>query len=105
LDGDELRDTLNADQLNVELFSNEVKTAVARGHVHGETAPDKFGRIKTIDGDTLTAHRNPDTKLMTDILAEGHVVLRQFGTNAAKPRDQLDRRDRHRFFFRRDQSD
>ena len=57
---DLLRDTLNSDKLDVELFSNEVKTAVARGHVQGETAPDKFGHTKTnIDCDTLTAHRNP----------------------------------------------
>jgi len=84
-----LRDTLNSDKLDVELFSNEVKTAVARGHVQGETAPDKFGRIKTIACDTLTAHRSPITKLMLDVLAENHVILRQFGTNAAEPRDQL----------------
>jgi lipopolysaccharide export system protein LptA len=84
-----LRDTLDSDQLNVELFSNEVKTAIARGHVQAETAPDKFGRIKTIACDTLTAHRSPATKLMTDILAENHVVLVQFGTNAAEPRDHL----------------
>jgi lipopolysaccharide export system protein LptA len=89
LEGGVLRDTLNSDQLDVELFSNEVKTAVARGHAQGETAPDKFGRIKTVDCDTLTAHRSTATKLMTDVLAEGHVVLRQFGTNAAAPRDQL----------------
>jgi lipopolysaccharide export system protein LptA len=89
LEDDMLRDTLNADQLNVELFSNEVKTAVARGHARGETAPDKFGRIKTVDCDTLTAHRSPATKLLTDVLAEGHAVLRQFGTNTAEPRNQL----------------
>jgi len=84
-----LRDTLDSDKLDVELVSNEVKTAIARGHVQGETAPDKFGRIKTIACDTLTAHRSPITKLMTDVLAENHVILRQFGTNAAEPRDQL----------------
>jgi hypothetical protein len=42
----------HSDKLDVELFSNEVKTAIARGHVQGETAPDKFGRIKTIACDT-----------------------------------------------------
>jgi lipopolysaccharide export system protein LptA len=89
LDGDELRDTLTSDQLDVELFTNEVKSAVARGHVRGETAPDKFGRIKTISCDTLTAHRSLATKLLTDVLAQDHVVLRQFGTNAAEPRDQV----------------
>jgi lipopolysaccharide export system protein LptA len=84
-----LRDTLNSDKLDVELFSNEVKTAVARSHVQGETAPDKFGRIKTITCDTLTAHRNPLTKMLTEIVAQDHVVIRQFGTNVAEPRDKL----------------
>ena len=84
-----LRDTLRSDQLNVELVSNDVKTAVALGHVQGETAPDKFGRVKTVDCDTLTAHRSTATKLMTDVLADGHVVLRQFGANVSEPRNQL----------------
>ncbi len=84
-----LRDTLTSDKLDVELFSNEVKTAVARGHVQGESAPDAFGRIKTIACDTLTAHRSPATKLMTEIFAENHVVLQKFGANAAEPRDKL----------------
>jgi lipopolysaccharide export system protein LptA len=89
LEDDVLRDTLNSDQLEVEFLSNEVKTAIARGHVQGETAPDKSGRIKTIACVTLTAHRSPDTRLMTDILAENQVVLQQFGTNAAEPRAKL----------------
>jgi lipopolysaccharide export system protein LptA len=89
LEDDVLNDTLDSDRLDVELVSNEVKTAVARGHVKGETAPDKFGRIKTVDCDTLTAHHSPVTKLMQDVFAEGHVVLRQFGTNKDEPRDQL----------------
>jgi lipopolysaccharide export system protein LptA len=89
LNDDVLRDTLNSDKLDVELFSNEVKSAVARGHVQGETAPDKFGRVKTIACVKLTVHRSLATKLMTDILAENRVVLRQFGTNAAEPRDKL----------------
>src|SRR3984957_4300264 len=89
LDDGVLRDTLNSDKLEVEFFSNEVKTAVARGHVQGATAPDKLGRIKTIDCVKLTAHRSPASKLWTDFLAEDDVVLKQFGTNAAEPRDQL----------------
>jgi lipopolysaccharide export system protein LptA len=89
LDGADLRDTLHCDVLNVELFTNAVKTAVAQGHVQGETAPDKFGRTKTVDCDTLTAHRSMTTKLLTDVLAQNHVVLRQFGTNVGEPRDQL----------------
>jgi lipopolysaccharide export system protein LptA len=89
LEDDVLRDTLDSDQLDVELVSNEVKTATARGHVQGETAPDKFGRIKTVDCDTLIAHHNPVTKLMQDVFAEGSVVLRQFSTNKDEARNQL----------------
>jgi lipopolysaccharide export system protein LptA len=89
LDDDVLRDTLHSDKLEVEFFSNEVKNAVARGHVQGETAPDKFGRIKTIVCVTLTVDRSLATKLLTEILAENHVVLQQFGTNASEPRDKL----------------
>jgi lipopolysaccharide export system protein LptA len=98
LENNVLRDTLTSDKLDVQLFSNEVKTAVARGHVQGETVPDKVGRIKTIECDTLTAHRNPVTKMLTEILAEDHVVLRQFGTNVAQPRDKL-RADRVTAYF------
>ena len=89
LQDDVLRDTLNSDKLDVELFTNEIKTAIARGHVQGETAPDKLGRIKTIACVKLTGHRSLATKLWTDFLAENQVVLRQFGTNATEPRDQL----------------
>jgi lipopolysaccharide export system protein LptA len=93
-----LRDTLNSDKLDVELFSNEVKTAVAHGHVQGETAPDKLGRIKTISCLTLTAHRSTATKLWTDFLAETQVVLRQIGTNATQKRDQLTAETASAFF-------
>jgi lipopolysaccharide export system protein LptA len=86
---DVLRDTLNSDKLDVEMMSNTVKTAIARGHVEGETAPDKLGRIDTIACETLTAHNNPATKMLTDIVAENHVVLRHFGTNTADPRSRL----------------
>jgi lipopolysaccharide export system protein LptA len=89
LEDDVLRDTLNSDKLDVELISNDVKTAVARGHVQGETAPDKLGRIKTINCVKLTANRSPATKLWTDILAETEVVLQQFGTNKSDPREHL----------------
>jgi lipopolysaccharide export system protein LptA len=89
LDEGVLRDTLNSEKLDVELLNNQVKTAVATGQVQGETTPDLMGRIKTIACDTLTAHNNPSTKMLTDILAENHVVLRQFGTNAGDPRSRL----------------
>jgi len=89
LEGDCLRDTLNSDKLDVELVSNEVKNAVARGHVYAESAPDRSGWIKAIACDDLTAHRSPATQLMTDIVAENHVILRQFGTNASAGSSQL----------------
>jgi lipopolysaccharide transport protein LptA len=84
-----LRDTLNSDLLEVELFSNQVKSAVARGHVQGETAPDKLGRIKTVACDTLTLHRSPASGLTKDVVAEDHAVLQEFGTNPAAPHDKL----------------
>lgn len=84
-----LRDTLTSDLLEVELFSNQVKSAVARGHVQGETAPDKLGRIKTIGCDTLTLHRSPASGLTKDVVAEDHVVLQEFGTDPAAPHDKL----------------
>jgi lipopolysaccharide export system protein LptA len=89
LENDVLRDTLTSDKLDIQLVSNEVKTAIAWGNVQGETAPDKLGRIKTIACDKLTAHRNPVTKMLTDILAENRVVLTQFGTNVGEPRNKL----------------
>jgi lipopolysaccharide transport protein LptA len=84
-----LCDTLTSDLLEVELFSNQVKSAVARGHVQGETAPDKLGRIKTIGCDTLTLHRSTASGLTKDVVAEDHVVLQEFGTDPAAPHDKL----------------
>ncbi|HEY3863752.1 MAG TPA: LptA/OstA family protein [Verrucomicrobiae bacterium] len=89
LDGGVLRDTLTSDKLDVEMFSNEVKTAVARGHVQGETAPDTAGRVKTLACDTLTARRDPVKKLLTEILAENHVALQQFAANPSEPHNEL----------------
>ena len=53
LENGALRDTLDCDLLNVELVSNEVATAIARGNVRGETAPDRAGNIKTIACEVL----------------------------------------------------
>jgi lipopolysaccharide export system protein LptA len=81
-----LRDTLDCDLLNVELVGNEVATAIARGNVRGETAPDRNGNVKTIACEVLIGRRSPTTLLMKDLEASNHVVITQFGdsTNAAR---------------------
>jgi lipopolysaccharide export system protein LptA len=89
LDAGALRDRLASDLLEVELFSNEVKTAVATGHVYGETAPDNAGRIKTIACEVLTAHRSPVTRLLQEVIASQNALVQQYGTNWAEPRNRL----------------
>jgi lipopolysaccharide export system protein LptA len=89
LENGALRDTLDCDLLNVELVSNEVATATARGNVRGETEPDRVGNVKTISCDTLIAHRSPTTLLMKDLEASSHVVITQFGASASAPRNKL----------------
>jgi lipopolysaccharide export system protein LptA len=84
-----LRDSLNCDLLKVELVSNEVATAVARGNVRGETAPDRNGNIKTIVCEALIGHRSPVTLLMKDLEASNHVVITQFGPSTNAPRNTL----------------
>ncbi len=89
LENGALRDTLDCDLLNVELVSNEVATAIARGNVRGQTAPDHAGNIKTIACELLVAHRSPVTLLMKDLEAANHVVITQFGTSAIAPLNKL----------------
>ena len=84
-----LRDSLDCDVLNVEMVSNEVATAIARGNVRGETAPDRAGNVKTISCEVLIAHRSPTTLLMKDLEASNHVVITQFGETTNAPRDKL----------------
>jgi lipopolysaccharide transport protein LptA len=84
-----LRDSLNCNTLNVELLSNEVTTAVARGQVRGETAPDRLGNVKTISCESLTAHRSPVTLLITDLQASDHVVMTETGVTTNAPRNKL----------------
>ncbi len=84
-----LKDTLYSDTLDLDLISNAIKTATARGHVTGETAPDKLGRFDTISCDTLIAHNDTVAKMLTDIVAHDHVILRQLGTNAGVPTNQV----------------
>jgi lipopolysaccharide export system protein LptA len=94
-----LRDSLNCDLLNVELVSNEVATAIARGNVRGETAPDRNGNIKTIVCETLVGHRSPITLLMKDLVASNHVVITQFGSSTNAPTNTLMAEFVTAFFF------
>jgi lipopolysaccharide export system protein LptA len=89
LENGALRDTLDCDLLNVELVSNEVAAAIARGGVRGETAPDRSGNVKTIACEVLIAHRSPTTLLMKDLEASNHVVITQFGNSTNAPRNKL----------------
>ncbi len=84
-----LRDSLDCNTLDVELLSNEVTTAVAQGHVRGETAPDRIGNVKTIVCETLTAHRSPTTLLVTDLQATDRVVMTETGITTNAPRNKL----------------
>jgi lipopolysaccharide export system protein LptA len=84
-----LRDTLDCNRLDIELVSNEAVTAVARGNVRGESAPNFAGVRKTITCATLTAHRSPVTLLMRDLEATNDVVIRQFGKTTNAPQNKL----------------
>ncbi len=84
-----LRDRLDCDLLNVEIFSNEVTTAIAHGRVRGETAPDRLGNVKTISCELLLAHRSLTTLLVTDLAASKNVVLTESGQTTNSPRNKL----------------
>jgi lipopolysaccharide transport protein LptA len=84
-----LRDSLYCDFLRAELVSNEVVAATARGNVHGETAPDTNGNVKTISCAVLTGHRSPVTLRVTDLEATNHVVITEFGQTTNAPRNKL----------------
>jgi lipopolysaccharide export system protein LptA len=84
-----LQDTLNCDHLTVNLANNQIESAFARGNVHGETAPDASGLIKTITCQRLDAWRSIQTGLMKTIVAQTNVVLEEKGTSPGAPRNQL----------------
>jgi lipopolysaccharide export system protein LptA len=84
-----LRDTLNCLLLTLELTDNQVENAFARDNVHGETAPDASGLIKTITCERLNAHRSIQTGWMKTIDAHSHVVIEEKGTNPGAPYNRL----------------
>jgi lipopolysaccharide export system protein LptA len=85
----QLRDTLDCDLLTVGLTNNQVENGSAFGDVHGETAPDAAGLIKTIVCGQLNAWRSVKTGLMTSIDAHTNVVLQQKGAKPGAPCNQL----------------
>jgi lipopolysaccharide export system protein LptA len=84
-----LRDTLNCDLLTLALTNNQVESAFACGAVHGETAPDLSGLIKTITCKQLNAYRSIQTGLMKTIDAYTNVVLEEKGTQSGAPTNKL----------------
>jgi hypothetical protein len=89
VENDRLQDTLNCDLLPVNLTNNQVESAFARGNVHGETAPDASGLIKTITCERLDAYRSIQTGLMKTIVADTNVVIEEKGTSPGAPCNQL----------------
>jgi hypothetical protein len=84
-----LRARLNCDHLTVNLANNQVESAFASGNVHGETAADASGLIKTITCQRLDAWRSIKTGLMKTIDARTNVILEEKGTSPGAPRNQL----------------
>lgn len=84
-----LRDTLNCDLLTLKLISNQVESAYASGDVHGKTAPDKAGVVKTIACRQLNGYVSPTTHLMTHIDAFTNVVITDTGSGPAAPSNTL----------------
>jgi lipopolysaccharide export system protein LptA len=84
-----LQDTLDCVLLTLELTNNQVESAFACDQVHGETAPDASGLIKTITCERLNAYRSIQTGLMKSIDAHSHVVIEEKGTSPGAPYNQL----------------
>jgi lipopolysaccharide export system protein LptA len=89
VENDLLRDTLNCDLLTVNLTNNQVESAFACDNVHGETAPDASGLIKTITCERLNAWRSIQTGLMKTIVAHTNVVIEEKGTSPGAPFNKL----------------
>ena len=84
-----LQDTLNCILLTLELTNNQVESAFACDNVHGETAPDASGLIKTITCERLNAWRSIQTGLMKTIVAHTNVVIEEKGTSPGAPFNKL----------------
>ncbi|MGP8200044.1 MAG: LptA/OstA family protein [Limisphaerales bacterium] len=84
-----LRDILNCRLLTLGLTNNQVESASARDNVHGETAPDASGLVKTITCEQLNAWRCVQTGLMRSVDAHTNVVIEDKGTGPGAPFNKL----------------
>jgi lipopolysaccharide export system protein LptA len=84
-----LQDTLDCVLLTLGLTNHQVESAFACEKVHGETAPDASGLVKTITCERLNAHRSVQTGLMKSIDAHTNVVIEENGTSPGAPRNRL----------------
>jgi lipopolysaccharide export system protein LptA len=80
LDNGKLRNTLTSDFLTLNLISNHVDSAFASHHVHGWTAPDASGVVKTITCEQLNAFTSAKTGQVERIDAHTNVVIVEKGT-------------------------
>jgi lipopolysaccharide export system protein LptA len=89
LENDQLRDILHCALLTIDLTNNQVESAFAFGHVHGETAPDAAGVFKTITCEQLNTYRSVKTGLMQSVDAHTNVVIEEKGTSPGAPCNKL----------------
>ena len=89
VENDRLQDTLNCDLLTLHLTNNKVESAVAVGEVHGETAPDKAGVVKTIACGQLNAYLSPVTGFMKNVDAITNVVIEEKGSGPGAASNKL----------------
>jgi lipopolysaccharide export system protein LptA len=84
-----VRDSLNCALLTLALTNNQVESAFACGNVHGETAPDASGLVKSITCQQLNAYRSIQTGFMKTIDAHTNVVLEEKGNAPGAPTNRL----------------
>jgi len=89
VDNDRLQDKLDCTLLMLDLTNNKVERAFASGNVHGETAPDKAGVIKTINCEQLIASLSVTTGFLKTIDAYTNVVIEEKGKGPGAPRNKL----------------
>ncbi len=89
VENDLLRDKLNCALLTINLASNKVHSAFASGNVHGETAPDTAGMIKTIACEQLNAYLSSMTGWLKTIDAYTNVVIEEKGTGLGATGNKL----------------
>jgi len=90
LDGDQLRDTLDADTLDVFTDARRRPEFMeARGNVFGESAPDAAGVKDTVSCRVLDGRLDAATGYWQEIVARQDAVLESFGTSPETPHNKL----------------